>query len=206
MRWTDILQAASAVVVACFTVMLAYVAKSTLTATKTAAEAAKKSADVAEKSVNNIERAFVLPQNIEPKIKPYMATSRGPPPSGAPYVNISLRNYGRSPALILEIRASLEMFPTGQTHPPFSVPAVPLNNILLIGSYEPWDHTCHHANLVGDAVRLQIENSTFHFWFFISVRYEDMLGNEHQTQMRFRYDSRDDRFVFTPGDDYTVRT
>lgn len=64
------MQAVSAGIVAVFTAVLVYVARSTLKATKTAAEAAKKSADVAEKSVSNIERPFVLIQKIEPKIRP----------------------------------------------------------------------------------------------------------------------------------------
>lgn len=221
MGWTDILQAVSAVVVAGFTGGLVCVARrqarimktqaaiqeSTLTATKTAAEAAKKSADVAEQSVNNIERPFVLIQKLEARIKPYMATGSGPAPSVAPYVEVSLKNFGRSPALVSEVRKILDMIPAGQNTPSFPAPALPLNDIVVIGPHdEPWKHKCHYARIVDIGERSQIENGTQQFWFFMSVRYDDMLGHEHQTQMRFRYEPREDRFLSTKGDDYTIRT
>ena len=179
----------------------AAIQESTLAATKTAAEAAKKSADVAEKSINNIERPYVLVESVTPKIKEYMGGT--PAASVTPYVIIALKNYGRSPALVSEVRVSLEM--QANENIPF-IRVIPLGNVTVIGPHELWNYTCHYSNLVGDGERSQIEDETFHFWFFVSVSYDDMMGKEHKTQMRFRYEPRENGLIIKQGDHYRIIT
>lgn len=176
--------------------------KASAEATRLAANAAQKSAEVAEKSVDRLERPYVLVENVEPKIKEYMG---GPPAyPEPPQLTLSLKNYGRSPALVLEVRGQLQMIAPGAD--PFLISGIPLGNVVVIGPHDRWQETFRYSNLVEDGVRSQIESQVFHFWFFVSVRYEDMLGKEHQTQMRFRYAVRENRFSMVQGDDYTIRT
>jgi hypothetical protein len=177
----------------------------TLNATKLAAEAAKKSADVAEKSVDNIERAFVLVDRLEFNSNRF---HYGPPlghqsPSTPPSVDISLKNHGRSPALLTELRASIEMLQNNSI--PF-IRSVPLENAIVIGTHDSWKCTLQYMNSVSEGEWSQIKNEAFHFWVFVSVRYQDMLGKEHQTQMRFIYSEKESKFAIMQGDDYTIRT
>lgn len=224
MGWTDILQAGSAVAVAGFTGGLVCVARrqarimktqaaiqeSTLAATTMTAEAAKKSADVAEKSVNSIERPYILIGNIKSEVAQYMGDNLVSP--GVPRLIFSLKNYGRSPAFILEVKELLELAP-GTANvpimPAFPPPTRPLDNIIVISPGKSWDRTVYFAQRVGDGLKWQIQNEnepTQFFWFFVSVRYEDMLGTEHETKMRFQYLPKTDNWSMVQGDDYTIRT
>lgn len=188
----------------------AAIQESTLTATKTAAEAAKKSADVAEKSVNSIERPHILIGNIKSEVTKYLADNLESP--GTPRLIFSLKNYGRSPAFILEVKGLLELV-SGTANvpvmPAFSPPALPLDNIVVIGPSISRDRTVSFSNPVDDSLKRQIQNEnepTRFFWFFVSICYEDMLGTEHETKMRFRYLPKTDNWSMVQGDDYTIRT
>ena len=174
----------------------------TLKATKLSAEAAKKSADVAEKSVDNIERPYLLVDGITPQIAEFMGGSINQPT--VPHVIVTLKNYGRSPALLLELRACLELMQPDHNVP--FLPVLPLGNIIIIGPQADWARTCHYSSAVGEGIKTQIEREQLHMWLFILIRYEDMLGKEHQTQMRFRYAPRDNRFSMQNNDEYTART
>jgi hypothetical protein len=216
MGCTEIVQGGSAILVACFTGLLVLVAwrqtgimktqaaiqEAALAATRTAAEAAKKSADVAEKSVNNLERPYLLVESVAPMIKEHMGET--PASSAPPSATLSLKNYGRSPALVSELRASLEMTQANQSVPFIRVS--PPGNIIVIGPGESKEYTCRYSNLVGDGLRSQIENGTFHFWVFVSVSYSDMLDKEHKAQMKFRYEPRENSFMFVRGNDYSPIT
>lgn len=207
MKWTDILQialailqAASAMVVACFTAFLAKVARSTLKVTQITAQAARKSAEVAEKSVNDVERPYVLVENIDPRVKVFGQ------PGAVPYVVLSLRNYGRSPALIRQLRALLEISPHAkpvlQNWP--LVKAIPLPTITVIGANQCWEYACYHDRRIDDGEAQQIESGTLYSWCYLTVFYDDMLRQHYEMRMRFRYDTKDNMFSVLQGDEYVI--
>ncbi len=176
--------------------------KTSADATKVSAEAACKSANVAEKSVNQLERPYVLVANIEPHIREFIGGALLQPI--VPHVDVDFCNYGRTPALLLEVRACLALMQTGEDIPLLSV--FPLGNVIVIGPQARWNRICHYQGPTGVGIQAQIEREQLQLWLFLAVRYEDMLGKEHQTQMRFRYAPREDAFSMLTGDGYTVRT
>ncbi len=177
-------------------------AKLSAEATQVAADAAKKSAEISEKSVDSIERPYLLVEQIVPKIAELIGGSSAQPTM--PHVVVALKNYGRSPALLLKFRACLELVQANQDAP--FLPVLPLGNVVVVGSHERWERICYYQSAVGPGVKGQIDNQQLHLWIFLSISYEDMLGKEHQTQVRFRYEPRDNTFAMLTDDSYTIRT
>ncbi len=173
----------------------------TLAATETAARAATKSADAVEKSVTDLERPYILVEKIVSKIKECMD---GPLPSPErPSAILSLKHYGRSPALVTELKLSLADSPDS----PFGVPVIPLNNIVVVGQNETLEYACRYDYPVrGEGERSQIQKGEIQFWLCTSICYDDMLGRPRQTQVRFRYEPKEDKFLMMHGDSYTIRT
>jgi hypothetical protein len=169
-------------------------------ATRLAADAAKKAADVAEKSVNSLERPYLLVESVASKIIEHMVGSTLN--SERPQVVVTLKNYGRSPALISELRGSLQLIQPGTDR--FDIPGIPLGNIAVIAPGGTKDYTFRYTYAVSEGLLSQVTNEVLHFWFFISVRYLDMLDREHKLEMRFKYARRDDGFLMVRGDSRTV--
>lgn len=106
--WNTVGQLLILVVQSAVLAFQAWLLYGTLNATKMAALAAKKSAEVAEKSVNNIERPYVLLESLTPKIENYMDGTAQTPPA-QPHAVLTFKNYGRSPAIVTEVRLAFEM-------------------------------------------------------------------------------------------------
>jgi hypothetical protein len=199
--------ALATIVVAAFTVVLAFVTRRQARLTRAlaesgaiAAKAARKSAEVAEKSVNDVERPYVFVENIDPQVKVFGL------PGAVPFVVLSLRNYGRSPALIRQLSALLEISPhakpTLQNWP--LVKVVPLPTITVIGANQCWQYTCYHDRRIGDGEAQQIEACTLHFWCYLTAFYDDVLGQHYEMRMRFRHDPKSDSFSMLQGDEYII--
>jgi hypothetical protein len=227
----SIVQAVTAVIVAAFTIVLAVVASrqagimqnqadifqkqtdiqnSALQTTQTAAEAAKLSAEVAERSLTNVERPYLTVLRIDRYI---FWTQRAQETNAN--VEIRIKNYGRTPAFLLEVKAAFELIstPTGPQHirtvPP--IPIRPLEELVVIGSDDVWSFPCRYSNRISDGEKAQIEHGEFELWLFVSLRYEDIFQKQHTTQARFKYvpsphSSAGEKFAQLPDDDYTVRT
>jgi hypothetical protein len=200
-----IVVALATILVAAFTVVLAFVTRSQARLTRAlaesgaiAAKAARKSAEVAEKSVNDVERPYVLVEKIDPQINVLNL------PDAVPSVELSLRNYGRSPALIRELRATLEISPHAKPcmqNWPF-VKVIPLPTITVIGANQFWPHTCSHERCISSGEAHQIKTGTLYFWCYCTVFYDDVLDQHYETRMRFRYDPKRNTFSMLSGDEY----
>ena len=221
---TSIVQAVTAVVVAGFTIALTWVAsrqadilqnqadiqQSTLKVATTAAEAARKSADLAETSLVNVERPYLTIDGIDRYIFWVQRESEA-----NPNVQIKVKNHGRTPAFVLELKAALELISAttesqrARVIP--NVPVRPLEESVVISSDTVWSFTCRYGNRISDGEKAQIERGEFEFWLFVSLRYEDIFRQQHVTQMRSKYipsphSSQGERFVQLPEDNYTIRT
>ena len=175
--------------------------RDTLRATARAAEAAKQSAEVANKSLVTLERPYIFPDSIVPEIADRMGgspTIEDQPPS----VAFTLKNHGRSPGVLVELKAQLELL-ADNANPPF-IPTIPARDVILAAGGASAEQVVRYSLTVGDGMKSQVERDQLVFWLFVSVRYEDMQGGEHQTQMRFRYLHREDCFTLVPGDQYMV--
>jgi hypothetical protein len=194
----------------------AYYLRGTLRATKLAADATKISAEaaiasakaaqqsveIAEMSVTSIERPYLLIDEVKPQVAEFIGGPLGQPT--VPHAVVILKNFGRSPALLLELRASLELMQPNQDIP--FLPVLALGNIVVVGPQAQWSRACHYQSSTSEGIKAQVDREQLHMWLLVSIRYEDMLGKEHQTQMRLRYMPSEDKFSMQTGDSYTVRT
>jgi hypothetical protein len=89
------------------------------------------------------------------------------------------------------LRALLEISPHALENWPF-VKAIPLPTITVIGAS------------IGDGEAQQIEAGTFYLWCYLTVFYNDILGQCYEMRIRFRYDPKNDSFSMLQGDEYIM--
>lgn len=185
----------------------AYFLCESLKATKLSAEAAKKSADVAEKSVNDIERPYVLVESVREAFKEYM--DKGDDiivPIDAqikPHAVLILKNYGRSPALVSKLGAHIHIIDGGCDLPDTIYEW--LENIIVIGPHETFEKYVAYYNAHETGVWNQVKRGELKLFVVVSLFYRDVLSKEHQTKLKFLYDTHVGKFVIQ-DDTYTIRT
>jgi hypothetical protein len=132
-------------------------------------------------TLSDLERPHILPDKLNPSIKECMYG----PSAEKPSLTFSLRNYGRSPAVVSELRALLTRQPVfslpGQ--PPFGLSRIPLNNLEVIGANDIRTYTCSDQYPISaPGERGQIERGIFRFWFFYRRTMKICLGEENIRQ------------------------
>jgi hypothetical protein len=101
------------------------------------------------------------------------------------------------------LRALLEISPHALENWPF-VKAIPLPTITVIGASKSWLYACYHESRIGDGEAQQIEAGTFYLWCYLTVFYNDILGQCYEMRIRFRYDPKNDSFSMLQGDEYIM--
>jgi DnaD N-terminal domain len=165
-----------------------------------------KSSDIVNDArLMDIERPYLLVDNVKPVIRESMYGALPSPEK--PSVVFSIKNHGRSPAFVSELRALLTSQPTPLPFdPPFGLSPIALD-VGVIGANDSKSYVCGDQYPIrAEGERRQIENDAIRFWLFISLSYDDVAGRKHLTRVRFRYEFKEDRFVMLQPDSYTIRT
>jgi len=200
--WSIAVTAAGTVVIALFTVSLARstrrlwdeakassaTANATAEAAKANAEAAKVNADAARDSVISLraaERAYVFAEvefenwGSSPQPTPFPTS-----PSERMNAKVKFWNYGKTPAVILMIRASIRIggeIPTALIEFPRSDARLPAG--LAVRAADRYEITVQqHAQQTDD-----IEKGNLTVYCVGKIEYEDVLGEEHFTSFCWRY-------------------
>jgi len=221
-EWATVVQGASAAIGIIFSAALVWVgigqwfaAKANAAAANANAQAAATQARVAEQTITTLERPhlFTLCENNFAELLTPMLRHRNlydHPTSdypllmdGAPLVRFKFRNYGKSPAIIIQVAGAIV---SGASPPAAVAPRwlrLPSENVLRPGDLSeeisagvlyPFEFSIGRDEL-NDLVA-----SNIYWWFYGFVIYEDVLDTEHTHYFCWRFDYGTRTFEPVPSD------
>jgi hypothetical protein len=198
----DDLNAYSTIVIAVFTAILGAFTIRLARSTRVAAEAAQKSAE----ALPAIERAYIFVTGELEYWDPINTSDERTVYSSRIGVKFHLENHGKTPAIIGSIEAHLRVWsidPDNTQH----FPSIFLPNEIIIRSGDTWTPPNSPLNFQVDELTADaIANQTATIWFYGSIIYQDVFGNDRVT--RFRWARSEILEIFGPrgGRPYNERT
>jgi len=160
-----------------------------------AAETAAKAAQAAAEHIPRVERAYIF---IDPRMDAGDYGSR---------VRYSVFNHGKTPAVILGVGVWLQFKAT----PPDNSQHFPIKPLLdqyvfPPSPLDPWNDDEHIDYSEDRSLQAAfIKGETF-LWFWGSIRYGDVFGNEHFTHFRWKFDYPSQRWAADGEPPHNQRT
>lgn len=190
--WLGVLQAGATVLSVFFTGWAALAAAH-------AARSAKQAVDV----IPILERAYpfivIEEETIQRSLSSYaqdntiVTTSVGPTPK----LRFSVKNYGRTPARILDIVGHFRIVRTPPTIDSGDKTFIPYESMLATGDKTdpPFEVSLDHSLVAADY--LAIHNGTATIWFTGWISYRDMWGKDDSAMFAWRWNARLKKLVLS---------
>jgi hypothetical protein len=148
-------------------------------ATERAAEAAASSAETAKDGLRVLERPYIYISHTASNLRRAIVDSVSMPER--PWTQITIKNFGRTPAIIEQIGLRLRFGADDRSIPN----AIPRD--LILGPTDTHPQTCFFQSEFSPGLAAQVADQQFDFWITFEIRYRDVFGMSHETSGDWKY-------------------
>jgi len=147
--------------------------------TAIAAKAASRSADTAERALTELERPFVMVSSVRSNLADAIAEVISEPP--CPFVKITIKNFGRTPAIIETLGSRIRLSGDDSL-----LPVMDAQNLVL-GPGDIHEFKTTYDGAYGQGIAYQIRGGFITVWLAFYIKYQDIFGTAHETAADWKY-------------------
>ncbi len=133
-----------------------------------AANAAKKSAETADRALRELERPFVLVSSVKSNMADAIAEVISEPPR--PRVKITIKNFGRTPAIIETLGSRIRLSGDDSLLPVMDA------QDLVLGPGDIHEFETTYDGAYGQGIAYQIRGGFVTAWLAFCIKYRDIFG------------------------------